>query len=83
MDQNQNKWFEKVGKTPPSHQPHGTPEDIAKRVERLMPNSWTLKGNELRGMTSMGELVQRIPPDFILTGTDEEGLPIFKKVVIQ
>ena len=71
-----------LGMEAPKAFPHLTEEDIAKNMKRLQPNSWTLEGNILRGMTDMGELVQTISPDYILTGTDEQGLPMFRKVVL-
>lgn len=82
MDEKVNKEFHRWGKTPPSHEPHGTPDDIAKNMRRLLPDKWTLEGNLLKGMTEIGELAQRIPTDVILTGT-KDGLPVFEKVVIQ
>lgn len=82
MDEKIKKQFEEWGKTPPTHEPHGTEEDIKKNLQTLYPNSWSLEGNLLRGQTAMGELVQTIPPNYILKGTDERGLPILEKIVI-
>ena len=75
--------YEKLGIPEPSHEEHLDVADIPNRMRRLMPNSWKLQGNELVGMTEMGPLVQRIPPNLILKGTDSKGLPVFEKVVIQ
>lgn len=72
----------KLGMPLPTATPHLYVDDIQKKLKRLMPNSWRLEGNELIGMTDVGELRQTIDPSYILTGTDEEGLPVFKKVVI-
>lgn len=72
----------KLGVEPPKATPHVTEEEMANNMQRLMPNSWTLEGNELVGMTEMGELRQTIPTDYICTGTDDKGLPILKKVVL-
>ena len=74
------KEFEKWGKRPPSSEPHGTEEDIRNNMKQLLPNQWRLEGNILKGKTQMGELVQRIPTDYILKGTDERGLPILEKI---
>ncbi len=68
--------------TPPETIPHLTEEEIRANMKRLLPLSWTLEGNLLKGQTEQGLLVQRIPTDYILVGTDAKGLPIFKKVVI-
>lgn len=72
--------FEREGKAPPSHQPHGTDEEIAKNMKRLLPTTWRMAGNQLIGQTEMGELVQHVPTNLILTGVDDKGLPIFKKI---
>lgn len=73
--------YEKWGKTPPKSQDHGTDEEIARRMTKLLPHSWRLEGNKLIGETSMGTLVQYIPTDYILVGV-EDGLPKLKKVAI-
>lgn len=75
-------WFHKVGKTPPSHQPHGTETDIAQNMHPIKPNSWRVEGNKLIGDTEVGQLVQNIPTNLICTGTDDDGLPVFKKIVV-
>lgn len=66
----------------PTADEHGTEEEIQANMNQLLPNSWKLEGNQLKGMTSMGELVQTVPSDVILTGTDTKGLPIFKRIVL-
>ncbi len=76
-------FYRKVLKTePPKVMAHATEEEIAKNMKRLKPNSWVLRGNQLEGMTDQGKLVQTIPTSHILIGTDSEGLPIFKQVVV-
>ena len=65
----------------PAATPHGTPDAIKGEMKQLMPNSWRLEGNKLIGKTEMGNLVQTIPTDYILSGTDNAGLPVFTKVV--
>lgn len=60
--------------------PHGTPDDISSEMKKLMPTSWRLEGDRLIGKTEMGELVQKIPSDYILTQTDSNGLPVFRKI---
>jgi hypothetical protein len=80
MPYNKNKWYEQQGKIPPRHEPHGTEEDIAKNMRKLVPTDWKLVGNELRGTTEVGEIVQRIPPNYIMTGIGDDGLPILEKI---
>lgn len=74
-------WFDKHGVKRPDNIPHVHEADIEKNMQRLMPHSWKLEGNKLIGMTDVGPLVQFIDPNYILTGTDDKGLPMFKKVV--
>lgn len=77
-----NKDFEELGIPAPTSDPHGTEQDIQKNMTRLMPTSWRQEGNQLIGETSMGRLVQTIPTNKILVGTDDKGLPIFRDIVI-
>lgn len=75
-------FYRKHGKEPPKVFKHGTEDEIKESMQRLRPSKWWLEGNELKGETSLGIVTQQIPTDMILTGTDDEGLPIFKKVVV-
>lgn len=78
------KWFDRHNKRRPESISHGvSPDDISGRMRQLKPYSWRLKGNQLIGMTEMGPLVQNIPPDRILVGQDEQGLPRFERVIVQ
>lgn len=81
LNDNEKEMYERWGKTPPSHEPHGTPEEIAKNMIELKPTEWKQQGNKLIGETPMGKLVQYIPTNLILKGTDPQGLPILEKVV--
>lgn len=76
--------YRKWGLEPPKAISHGvndTPEHpLGEQLTRLMPHSWRLEGNQLIGMTDIGELRQFIPTDYILVGSDHKGLPIFKHV---
>lgn len=80
MDDKTAKQFERWGKNPPSHTPHGLPDDIRASLQRLQPRNWRLEGNKLIGMTDMGPLVQYIPTNVICLGSDEKGLPILEKI---
>lgn len=74
------KQFQKWGKEPPTRDVHGTPEEIANNMRRLLPNTWRMEGNKLIGETDMGQLVQFIPTDVVLTGVTKDGLPKFEKI---
>lgn len=74
-------WYQKRGVTPPSSVSHGiTVEDISKTLEPVNPRNWRLEGNKLIADTDMGELVNYINTDYILTGTDKNGRPILTKI---
>lgn len=75
-----NKDFQKWNKPLPTHDEHGTIEDIFEKAERLLPNSWWLEGNILKGHTKLGLIAQTIPTNYILVGTDKDGMPNFKNL---
>jgi len=77
-DERTKREYNKWGQPLPEHIAHGTDDEIRSKMTRLIPHTWQLKGNELIGMTKMGPLVQRIPTNYILLGSDDEGLPVFK-----
>lgn len=77
-----NDFLRKLGAVPPTTTSHMTEDEIKKNMKQLMPYSWVLKGNQLIGQTESGPLVQNIDPNYILTGTDNDGMPVFKKVLI-
>lgn len=72
--------FERWNQPQPTHHPHGTEEDIRANLKKLNLRSWRLEGNRLIAQTDMGQLVQYIPVDYILTGEDAKGMPIFEKI---
>lgn len=79
------KWLDRIGKTRPTQDKHGvdSPENpISDKLEKLQPRNWRLEGNKLIADTAMGPLVQFIPTDLILTGIDENGLPILTKIEV-
>jgi hypothetical protein len=67
----------------PSRDSHGTDSldnPISNNLRSVNPRNWRQEGNLLKADTDMGPLVQTIPVDYLLDGTDERGLPKFKKV---
>lgn len=64
----------------PTREAHGTETDVRGNLKSLNPTNWRLQGNRLIADTDVGEFSQIIPPTQILTGTDEKGLPTFKKL---
>jgi hypothetical protein len=79
--EDQLKWYDKQGKARPTHISHGVNADeLHEHMRQLKPHKWRLHGNMLEGETDMGMLVQRIPTDYILEKTDDNGLPVFRKI---
>ena len=82
LNDNEREMYERWGKQPPTHDPHCTDEDIKENLKPIRPTQWRQEGNKLIGDTEMGRVVQFVPTDMMLQGTDEKGLPILKKVVL-
>jgi hypothetical protein len=76
------KWFERNGLQKPEHIPHGKQADLEARLVPATVSSWRLEGNQLIAETNYGPHVQTIPTDYILVGTDENNLPVLKKISI-
>lgn len=78
------KEFERWKVAPPSHEEHGVADTFEHPLrERLISGNctnWRLEGNELCCDSDFGPLRQVIPTDYIMTGVDAKGLPVFKKV---
>lgn len=68
----------------PVHLEHGledTAENpLSKQLTRLKTWDWKRDGNMMTCMTNEGMLSQYLDPAYIVLGTDDEGMPIFKKV---
>lgn len=76
------EWYDRHGKQRPIHAAHGedTWENPASaRLERLQCTNWRLQGNKLTCDTNNGPLVQFIPTNYILDGS-ENGMPKFRKI---
>lgn len=85
-DDKELKQFDRWGVKRPTHLPHGVTDTyenpLSEQLKRLDTSNWKLEGNELVCDTNQGPLRQCIPPDYVCHGTDENGLPILKKIVI-
>lgn len=69
----------------PSRDPHGTdsPENpMGTHLQKAQFTNWRLKGNKLIADTQFGEYAHLIPSDRIMTGLDEQGLPILTKIKV-
>lgn len=80
------KEFEKLGIDPPTIVSHGVEDSfehpLSEKLVRASTTNWRQVGNTLICDTEHGEFVQTIPTNQLLVGTDENGLPIFKEVVL-
>jgi hypothetical protein len=75
------KWFERHGITPPSHTPHGaTADDIRDKLRPLKAKAWRLEGNRLVATTDLGEVVNYIDTNYVMTGVDDQNLTMFKRI---
>lgn len=79
-DPKQVREFESWRKPLPSIKAHGYPDEIRENLKQMKPKTWKLQGNKLTGETEIGELAQFIPTNYVLLKTDEDGLPVFKKI---
>lgn len=82
LNDNEREMYERWGKNPPTHIPHGEPDDIEKNLKAPITREWRQEGNTLLCKTDLGEIAQIIPTDMMLVGTDKKGLPILKKMVL-
>lgn len=74
-------WYARNNLKPPETIDHNlTPDDIGERVQRAVIKSWRQEGNHLIADTDIGEVVNVLPTNLILTGTDKNNLPTFKKL---
>jgi hypothetical protein len=77
-------WFAKHGKEAPYHAAHGQVDDISQNLVRVKTSNWCMTApGILECDTNMGVLRQSIPNDMVCHGTDDNGMPILAKVVMQ
>lgn len=78
----EDRWYIKNGVAPPEHSAHGTPDEIRANLKPAKVTKWHLDGNKLVAETELGPVVNYLPPEYILRGVDESGLPILTKLVL-
>lgn len=74
--------FRKWNVPVPSAIPHLTEDEIKQHLKPMLPGKWRAEGNQLIAETENGVHVQTIPSDQLLIGTDEKGMPVFRKIVL-
>lgn len=66
----------------PTRELHGTPDDIRGNLKSINPRNWRQQGDKLIAETDIGPLINFLPTNIQLQGTDEDGLPTFKKLMV-
>lgn len=72
--------FERWGKAPPSHEPHGTEAEIRENLSPLKGKNWRMEGNMLTCDVAGGTHSQALPTNIICTGSRSDGMPILKRI---
>lgn len=84
FDEKELKQYDRWGVARPTHLPHGvtdTPENpLSEQIPKLKCWNWHMEGNQLIAETEHGPFVQTIDSSYICLGTDENNLPILRKV---
>jgi hypothetical protein len=78
----EDKQYEKWGVAPPARQPHGSDDDIAKHLQPTK-HKWHQEGPVLICTSCpFPHATEPIFKDYILQGTDDQGLPMLKKLLL-
>lgn len=78
-------WYDRHGVDRPAEFPHLTWEELEKKFEEIRANTkhgkWTQMGNRLTcNNCNPTHTSEPISPEYLLQGTDDQGLPILKKL---
>lgn len=77
-------WYDRHGISRPTHIPFMTDEELEKKFAQIRSSTvhgnWTQQGNRLTCNKCELRHSDIIPTNYLLQGTDERGLPIFKKL---
>lgn len=79
-DEKELRWFDRVGVARPTHEPHGTIDDIRAQLKQAKCHNWHMVGNVLHADSDFGPFTQTLPTDVICKGTDKNGLPILTRI---
>lgn len=72
--------YQELGLTPPESIKHLTEEELREKLKIEAHHSWKQQGTMLFCNCEIGHHTTNIPPTHILTGTDEQGMPILREV---
>lgn len=82
----QSNWYDRHGVDQPEHIAHGITDDeleqkFAELRAKTKHGKWTQMGNRLTcNNCNPPHTTEPIPVDYLLQGTDDEGLPMLTKV---
>lgn len=82
LNDKQDKDLAKWGQAPAKHLPHGTDQEIRDQLVPMKITKWRQEGNKLIGESDVGRVVNPIPTNMMLKGTDDKGMPILVKLDI-
>ena len=72
--------YQELGLTPPESIKHLTEEELREKLKIDAHHSWKQEGNTLNCTCEIGPHTTNIPTTHMLTGTDEQGMPILREV---
>ena len=76
--------YEKLGLEPPEHIPFLTDEELEKEFAKIRKNTvhgdWKQQGNMITCYKCLTPHGDTIPTNFILEGTDKNGMPMLRKI---
>jgi hypothetical protein len=79
-------WYVKHKVAPPEAISHGVEDTLKNPLSEQIPKNrvskWHLSGNKLIAQTELGEVVNIIPPEYVMRGVDKNNLPILEKIVL-
>lgn len=74
------EWYISKGVEPPEHISHGQEEDIKAKMANIKHGKWTQQGNVVTCGVCPYRHSSIVPVNVLLTGTDDNGLPMFKEL---
>lgn len=77
-------WYKYHGVEPPEHIPHISDEEREAKFAEIRASTkhgnWKQMGNYIWCTNCPNQHGDKIPPEYLLQGTDEKGLPILTKI---
>lgn len=74
--------YQELGLTPPESIKHLTEDELREALKVKANHIWKQSGTTLFCDCELGRHTTNIPTDYMLQGTDPDGKPVLKKLVI-